>query len=608
MLADSVVFVARDITESKQIELALIESERRYRDLFENANDLIYTHDLNGNFTSLNRAGEKITGYTRSEAMKLNISQVVAPEYLEAARGMISRKVSGDVPTTYELEIIAKNRHRVTLELSTRLIYQGEQPIGVQGIARDISARRRAEKELIYNATHDTLTKLPNRASFMNYLTLANEHTHSKSDYQFAVLFLDLDRFKVINDGLGHIVGDKLLVALAERLKNCIRPGDFVARLGGDEFTILLNNIKQIEDAIQVAERVQRELSLPFRLNNYEVFTSASIGITVSDEVCRQPEDFLRDADTAMYRAKESGKARYEIFDREMRIRNMHLLQLENDLRRAVEREEFRVFYQPIVSLSTGQILEFEALVRWEHPEHGLIAPDQFIGVAEETGLIVPVGKWVLHEACRQTREWQQLYRLKHERLSISVNLSAKQLMNLTLMGEVNEILARTALGVGSLKLEVTESIVMEHSEIALDVLSQMRALGIGLSTDDFGTGYSSLSYLHRFPFNRLKIDRSFINKMDSDSKSGEIVRTILMLAKTLNLEVVAEGVETEQQLNLLRRLGCKYGQGYLYSKPIDAAGAERLLREGLPDFKSKAKTEFAGIEMQPIQEFSEVN
>jgi diguanylate cyclase (GGDEF)-like protein/PAS domain S-box-containing protein len=701
--------IARDITERKQTELALKESEIRYRELFENANDLIYTHDLAGNFTSLNRAGEKITGYTRDEAMRLNIAQVVAPEYLNTARGMISRKVERDAPTIYELEIIAKEGHRVTLELSTRLICENGKPVGVQGIARDITARKRAEESLIESersyrflsegimhqvwtalpngelnyvnrrtldyfgmtaeqmlgegwqnvvhpedlpgcikkwshslqtgeyyevefrlksssgayrwhlaraiaardsdgkiinwfgtntdiddkktaeaqlshfAQHDTLTTLPNRAAFMNYLTQANVRANGDPDFRFAVLFLDLDRFKIINDGLGHIIGDKLLVAIAERLKTCIRPGDVVARLGGDEFTILLHNVKETAAAIHIAERVQRELSLPFKLDNYEVFTSVSIGIIVSDNVCRQPEDFLRDADTAMYRAKESGKARYEIFDSEMHVRNMTLLQIENDLRRAVERNEFRVFYQPIVSLRTGQIQEFEALVRWQHPEHGLIAPDQFISVAEETGLIVPIGKWILREACRQTREWQRYLASNSERrLSISVNLSAKQLMNPALIGQINEVLAESELDARFLKLEVTESMVMEHSEMALGVLSELRALGISLSTDDFGTGYSSLSYLHRFPFNRLKIDRSFINKMDSDSKSCEIVRTILMLAEGLNMEVVAEGIETEGHLDLLRRLGCRLGQGFFYSKPVEAQTAARMLREGL--------------------------
>jgi diguanylate cyclase (GGDEF)-like protein/PAS domain S-box-containing protein len=702
--------IARDITERKRAEQSLKESEESYRELFENANDLIYTHDLTGNFTSLNRAGETITGFTRVEALKMNICEVVAPEFLEAARAMTARKVEGDAPTAYELEIIAKDGHRVYLELSTRLILQNGVPIGVQGIGRDITERKRTEKSLhntvslfistfestadgivvidpneqriitfnrkfvemfnlppkvldqnnttklvefvskqikdpekfledleelysdplatathileftdgriyerysqpqfmedkpvgrvccfrditkrrhaeerlLHYALHDTLTNLPNRAQFMNHLKQAVERAEGNPFARFAVLFLDLDRFKVINDSLGHAIGDKLLVAIAERLSSCIRPGDVVARLGGDEFTILLNRTGGVEDVARVAERLQKKLSEPFRLNNYEVFTSASIGIIVSDDLSRQPDDFLRDADAAMYRAKESGKARYEIFDTEMHVRNMNLLQVEMDLRHAIDRDEFEVFYQPIVSLQTGEINEFEALIRWRHPKHGLVAPNEFISVAEETGLIIQIGKWILAEACRQTSDWQKRFP-NAKPLSISVNLSAKQLMHPALMSQVSEILLETGLNPRHLKLEVTESTVMENSETALGVLSELRELGISLSTDDFGTGYSSLSYLHRFPFERLKIDRSFINKMDLDDKSEAIVRTILLLGQNLNIETVAEGIETEKQLEILRAHGCPYGQGFLFSKPLAAEDAARLLEEGLP-------------------------
>jgi diguanylate cyclase (GGDEF)-like protein/PAS domain S-box-containing protein len=582
MMDDSVVFVARDITERKQAEQALMQSEEQYRDLFENANDLIYTHDLKGNFTSINRAGEVITGFSREEALSMNMSQVVAPDFLESARAMTMRKIAGEAPTAYELEIIAKDGHRVSLELSTRLIYHNERPVGVQGIGRDITARKRAEEKLKHYALHDTLTGLPNRAHFMNHLQTAIERAAGNSFARFAVLFLDLDRFKVINDSLGHIIGDKLLVAIAERLKLCVRPGDVVARLGGDEFTILLNRTGEIEDVAGVAERLQKKLSEPFKLHNYEVFTSASIGIIVSDDVKRQPDDFLRDADAAMYRAKESGKARYEIFDSAMHVRNINLLKVETDLRHAVERGEFEVFYQPIVGLESGEVREFEALIRWNHPQHGMIAPNEFISVAEETGLIIPMGKWILEEACRQTSDWQKRFPTI-DSLSISVNLSAKQLMHPSLTAQVSEILERTGLHPRFLKLEVTESTVMENADTALGVLSELHKLGISLSTDDFGTGYSSLSYLHRFPFERLKIDRSFINKMELDDKCEAIVRTILMLGQNLNIETVAEGIETEKQLARLRALGCPFGQGFLFSKPVNAEAAERLLQEGLP-------------------------
>ena len=571
--------VIRDITDRKRAEAALRESESRFRDLFENANDLIYTHDLKGNFTSLNRAGERITGYSREEALTMRISEVVAPEYIEYAQRMTMRKLDGEAPTSYELEIIAKGGQRVTLELSTRLICQNGKPVGVQGIGRDITSRRQAEEKLLHNALHDSLTDLPNRTEFMRHLQGAIDQAKADPEYKFAVLFLDLDRFKIINDSLGHVIGDKLLIGIAKRLKTCVRPRDIVARFGGDEFTILLNKVTEPSDATMVAERLQRKLSSPFKFGNYEVFSSASIGIIVSDEIPREPEDFLRDADTAMYRAKETGKARCEVFDREMHARNMNLLQVETDLRRAISRGEFEVFYQPIVSLENNRSMEFEALIRWKHPIHGHVAPSDFISVAEESGLIVSIGRWILEEACRQTRFWQRTLP-GCEHLSISVNLSAKQLMHPSLRTQVAEILQATGLDPQYLKLEVTESTVIERSETALAVLSEMRELGLSLSMDDFGTGYSSLSYLHQFPFERLKIDRSFVEKMDHDPKSEAIVRTILLLGKNLNMDVVAEGIESSRQLDLLRALHCELGQGFYFSRPLSAELAERFLVE----------------------------
>lgn len=566
-----------DVTERKQAENALVESERSYRFLSEGIMHQVWTALPDGKLNYVNRRALDYFGCTIADALGDNWQAMVHREDLPGCLNCWhhSLETGADYHVEFRLRR-ADGEFRWHDARATAARDQNGRIVNWYGTSTDINDKKIAEAKLSHLARHDALTALPNRAAFMDYLARAVARASLDRDSRFAVLFLDLDRFKIINDGLGHIVGDKLLVAIAERLQTCVRPGDIAARLGGDEFTILLGDIADADEAARVAERVQRALAKPFLLDNYEVFTSASIGVIVSDEIARQPEDFLRDADTAMYRAKERGKARYEIFDREMRACNSTLLQIENDLRRAVEREEFTVFYQPIISLDTNEICEFEALVRWRHAEFGLIAPGEFIHVAEETGLIVQIGEWILREACRQTAEWQQ--RAAARQIAVSVNLSAKQLLNPALPEQVKTVLRETALDARFLKLEVTESMVMEQSDRALGVLNELRRLGVSLSTDDFGTGYSSLSYLHRFPFERLKIDRSFVNKMDSDQKSREIVRTILLLAKTLNLETVAEGIENERQLGLLRALGCKLGQGFLFSKPVAAAEAAKFL------------------------------
>ncbi len=373
----------------------------------------------------------------------------------------------------------------------------------------------------------------------------------------FAVLFLDLDRFKVVNDSLGHAVGDQLLVAIAQRLQSCLRQNDTVARLGGDEFTILLSHIQTIDDATLVAERIHHVLKSPFNLSGSEVFTSASIGIAVGTTQYDQPADVLRDADTALYRAKEQGKSGHIVFDTVMYDQAVALLQLETQLRRAPERQELRVYYQPIVSVSTGAITGFEALVRWQHPQQGMISPDKFIPIAEETGLIVSIGQWVLRESCQQLRQWQKQFPAL-ESLSISVNLSAKQFSQPNLVKQINQILEETNLAPSSLKLEITESTIMASPETAATVLKQLKAFGMQLCIDDFGTGYSSLAYLHRFPIDVLKIDRSFINQIDSDNERLAIVRAIVTLGSHLGLSVVAEGVETMEQWIQLKLLQCK--------------------------------------------------
>jgi diguanylate cyclase (GGDEF)-like protein len=427
-------------------------------------------------------------------------------------------------------------------------------------------------------AFHDSLTGLPNRALFTQLLQAEIESTKRQTDHLFAVLFLDLDRFKNINDSLGHTHGDLLLVAFAERLEKILRPLDTLARFGGDEFAILLSGIEDTTDALRVAERIHEELSEPFSLDKNSSFASASIGIALSASGYDRPEDILRDADTAMYRAKENGKARYEMFDTGMHAKAVSRLQLEHDLRQAIEHKEFCIYYQPIVSLQTSRLAGFEALVRWNHPRRGLIAPADFIPVAEETGMIVPIGQWVLEEACRKVKEWQ-IKSPSHRALSLSVNLSGRQVAQPGLIEHIKRALEVSKLHPHNLKLEITESVVMGNSEAATLMFKQLRALGVQLSIDDFGTGYSSLSYLHRFPLNYLKIDRSFVDRMTSDNDDA-IVRTIATLASNLGMEVIAEGIETEEQFKRLKALGCEYGQGYLFSHPVDDEAAYRLLEK----------------------------
>jgi len=427
-------------------------------------------------------------------------------------------------------------------------------------------------------AFHDSLTGLPNRAMFTELLKAEIESSSRRNGHKFAVLFLDLDRFKNVNDSLGHTHGDLLLVAFAERLERTLRPVDTLARFGGDEFAILLSGMNDATDAVRVAQRIQDELSQPFMLDKNSASATASIGIALSSSGYDRADDILRDADIAMYRAKENGKARYELFDQGMHARAVSRLQLESDLRLAIEKNEFAVYYQPIVALTTGRLAGFEALVRWNHPRHGLVQPGDFIPVAEETGLIVPIGQWVLNEACAQVRQWQ-LDSPSHRALSLSVNLSARQVAQPNLLDRIKEALDNSKLNPHCLKLEITESVVMENAEAAALMFKQLRSLGVQLSIDDFGTGYSSLSYLHRFPLNYLKIDRSFVSRLTTDNDNA-IVRTISTLARNLGMEVIAEGIETEEQYQQLKMLGCEYGQGFLFSRPVDNTAVQHLLAQ----------------------------
>jgi diguanylate cyclase (GGDEF)-like protein/PAS domain S-box-containing protein len=445
---------------------------------------------------------------------------------------------------------------------------------------KDITQRRQMEAQLAYQAFHDPLTALPNRALFLDRLDRALLRS-ARHQTQLAVLFLDLDRFKVINDSLGHAAGDHLLVQVAQRLQACIRTTDTVARLGGDEFTILLDDTSDLAGAVQIAERIVAALAAPFTLNGHELFITTSIGIVLSTPGQDSSDDLMRNADIAMYQAKAQGKARYEVFNSHLNAQAMARLRLEADLRRAIERGEFVIYYQPQIDLVTGQMQGLEALVRWEHSERGLIAPVEFIPVAEETGLIRPLGQWVLAEACRQVQEWSARYPSAVPAV-LSVNLSAQQVNQPGFVDEVARVLARTGFEPRRLQLEITESVIMNDAPATLVTLRALKELGVQLAIDDFGTGYSSLSYLKRFPVDVLKIDRTFVTGLGHDAEDTAIVQAIITLANTLGLHVTAEGVESAAQLAQLQALGCQLGQGYYFAKPLSCERVGALLANGV--------------------------
>ena len=580
--ADEVLVIVRDITYRKQAEEALQQAKEKYRNIFENAIEGIFQTVASGHFISANPSLAHIYGYESPEELITHLTAPAQQLYVEPkGRAEFIRLLQEHTTVKkFESQVYRKDGKIIWISENARTVLDANGALlYYEGFVEDITERKLAEEQLLRNAFYDVLTDLPNRALFMERLERAINRAKRYKDYLFAVVFVDLDRFKNINDSLGHLIGDQLLIAVAKKLEASIRTTDTVARLGGDEFAILLEDIKGVSEAIFVAERIKKELTSPMNLDRHEIFTTASIGIATSSTSYKQPEELLRDADLAMYRAKASGKACYEIFTPKMHSYAVALLQLETDLRRAIDRQQFLLHYQPIVSLQTEQIIGFEALIRWQHPERGLVFPGEFIPLAEETGLICLISWWVLHEACRQLRIWQTQLPTT-EPLTISVNLSTKQFYQPDLVKRITQILQETGLDASNLKLEITESAIMDNVEFASAKLWQLRELGIQLHMDDFGTGYSSLSYLLRFPLDALKIDRSFISQMADGGESLEIVRTIIMLAQNLGINAIAEGVETTEQLTQLKSLQCKYAQGYLFSRPVDAETALALIRD----------------------------
>ena len=570
----------RRLIERMQIGQALQESEERFRLLVEGVRDYaIFMLDPEGHIISWNQGVKRILGYAEAEFIGQPIAIIYTPEDIEQDAHEQQMKIAAaEGRAVDERWHIRRDGTRFWASGVVEPTYdEGGCLRGFSKVMRDITERKRAEERIIHESFHDALTGLPNRALFIEHLKRTIAHAERHDDYLYAVLFLDLDRFKAINDSLGHVVGDQLLVVTARQLETTVRPEDVVARLSGDEFTILLSDIHSISDATRIAKRIHNAFRQPFDLDGHDVLTTVSIGIALSTHGYSYPEEVLRDADTAMYRAKTVGRGRYEIFDQSMHERMMHLLKLETDLRRAVEREEFCIHYQPIMSLKNTQLTGFEALVRWQHPERGLVMPNEFIPMAEDTGLIAPIGHWVLHEACRQVKAWQDQFGCGLS-LSVNVNLSGKQFSQADLIEQISSVLEQTGLEAHHLKLEITETAVMEKAEAATAMLGQLRDIGVKLHIDDFGTGYSSLSYLHRFPVDVLKIDRSFVSRMGLGDGNFEIVQTIIQLAHNLGMEVTAEGVETAEQMDQLRALRCEYGQGYYFSPAVDAERAQQMI------------------------------
>jgi PAS domain S-box-containing protein len=575
----------------QRIRRELAERDQLFQLITENAADMIAVVDSTGRRIYNSPAYEHVLGYSAEDLQSTSSIEQVHPDdrarVLEAAR---KARATGE-GQRLEYRIQHKNGSWRILESTASVVRDRKgRTEKLVIVNRDISERKRAEEMLAHNAFHDGLTDLPNRSLFLDRLQRAFTLSKRHPDYKFAVLFIDIDEFKVFNDSLGHAVGDEVLVQIGKRLTASLREVDTIsrpqlnaatkddtlARVGGDEYTVLLEDIRNASDGIRVAERLQARLAVPFSIHSYDIVVTASVGIALSTTDCAHAEDLLRDANIAMYRAKQTGKARCEVFDIAMHEGAVRRLQLETELRKALELGEFRTHYQPIVSLKTGRITGFEALTRWQHGDR-LLAPGEFIAVADETGLIIPMNRLLLREACEQLRTWQTQFP-SDPPLNMSVNITSKEFAFPPLAKGIAEILKSTGIEPNNLQLEITETIAMGDPEKATSVLSELKALGVRLSVDDFGTGYSSLSRLQQFPVDSLKIDRAFISRMDSDADSDKIVRIIIMLAQNLGMVTVAEGTETEEQVNLLKGLDCGFAQGYYFSKPADHQTITELL------------------------------
>ena len=565
----------RWVERSRQRELALAQAEERFRSAFDDAAVGMALTDLDGHWLRVNAALSRLTGYPSSELVGMSFRDLTPSEDLPTDFKALNDLVSGRRSAHH-----AEKRYRradgatVWISLSVSVVRDAEgRPLHFISQMQDITDRKAAERELANRALHDPLTSLPNRLLFLDRVGMALARIQ-RTPTPVAVFFIDLDRFKLINDSLGHAVGDDMLIEVAERLQRALRPNDTVSRFGGDEFTILCENIDE-RAAKAVAERISWSLSEPFVIDDRELYATASIGVSICRDYRASAEAMLRDADAAMYRAKEDGRSKFAIFDGAMRLRATERLEVENDLRRAIDRDELMLLYQPQVELATGRIFGVEALLRWQHPRRGLLMPDQFIAVAEESGLISPIGDWTIREACRQARAWEQA---GHE-LSMSINLSPQQVADPRLADTVARIIERSEAPNHQICLEITESAAVESG---IAPLAALKALGVGMALDDFGTGFSSLNQIRRLPpVDILKIDRSFIVELGNQPADNAIVAAVISMASSLGLTVIAEGIEHEDQLRQLQALGCERAQGFYFSRPVPAAAIEEMLEAG---------------------------
>jgi diguanylate cyclase (GGDEF)-like protein/PAS domain S-box-containing protein len=566
---------SNETLEQKVIERTkeLHESEVLYRTTFENtgAATVIIQDDM-----TISRANSffvNMSGYGKGE---IELKKSFFDFWDEKSRRAIMND-EGNLNNEENLECKFINKEREVKDILLTITTIPGTDNHVASLT-NITELKEAERQISHQAFHDALTNLPNRALFMEHLSMAIKRGKRRPDYHFAVLYLDIDRFKLVNDSLGHSVGDNLLKAFAARIQDSLRDIDTLARLGGDEFVILLEDIEDEDFASVVAVRLQQALKRPFLVNSKEVFAPASFGVVLNTKDYDLPEDIIRDADAAMYHAKEKGRAQYKVFDKKLHQKALHLLQRETDLRKAIHRKEFVTHYQPIVSLKTRSVVGFEALIRWNHPQLGLIYPDSFISIAEETGLIIPITRLVLQEACSDLKSWQDEIQ-DLQKLTMNVNISSKHFLLPSLLDDIKEILDSTGLPPDHLKLEITETALMEDVEETVRHVNRMRDYGLQIVIDDFGTGYSSLSYLQRLPIDTLKVDRSFVSHIQNTPDGNRnIVEAIISLAHRLDMIVVAEGVENLEQLTILLNMKCQFGQGYLFSKPISKIGVEDLI------------------------------